>query len=423
MDIITHNQANFFITGERDQSFGHEGTITLFELDHPLDLDRHIKGIKVLADDKILAGVWLAHELRGLFGLARFHSDGSVDTSFAEKGLAHGSFADGYDCAGGKVAVQADGHIVMLGWSRKVDINSPKRLVVSRFNKDGAADQSFGRQGCVVIDNSHLGELESDSGDLQLLADGTLLVCATYLTDDSSIGVIIRLNARGEPDNNFNQSGQLEIRHPVFIGTSANALSVQPGCCILVAGGARYSASEVQGYIARYSETGQLDTEFGDTETPGFSTLKITNGTIIFHELIDAGEDKFVGVGLASVGKRNWGMLAGVDATGNPYPTFNGGRPVLTSFNAEHGNEWICAYRQADGKIVAAGGVNRLYTARYLANGSVDRTFGQQGCIQEDTPMKAPPAELQMQTNGRILLATNTLGIGGALGHIYGYHS
>ncbi|MGF6332566.1 putative delta-60 repeat protein [Pseudomonas sp. BS3782 TE3695] len=223
MDVITHNHFTFPVPVERDPEFGDEGVITLFKLEHELDIDRHVKGIKVLANDKILVGAWLARNLKGLYGLSRFNPDGSVDTSFADNGLVLGNFANGYDSAGGRLAVQADGHILMLGWSRKDDVYSPKRLVIARFDQDGAVDQSFGNQGCVMIDNSALGELVSDSSTLQILEDGRILIGATYFNGDTSTGVVVRIDTRGDLDKSFNKTGQLKIKSSAFTDTSANA--------------------------------------------------------------------------------------------------------------------------------------------------------------------------------------------------------
>lgn len=420
MDIITHNQLNFIIPGERDPAFGDEGVINLFKLEHELDLDRHVKGIKVLADDKILVGVWLARNLKGLYGLARFNPDGSVDSSFADNGLALGNFANGYDSAGGRLAVQADGRILMLGWSRKADIFSPKRLVVARFEQDGAADLSFGQQGCVTLDNSSFGDLVADSSTVQIMEDGRILISATYFDGDTCSAVAMRINAQGHLDKSFNKTGRIEVKHPTLSDTSINALLIKYNT-ILITGSAINQTLEKQGYIARYLLNGELDSNYGDQTTPGFSTLKIPNGTVIFHDLIDTAEDQVVAIGQASTAHRNWGLLVGMDNCGNPHSTFNGGRPVLTLFDPEHGNEWVCGQRQADGKILAAGGSRRLYTARYHADGLIDRSFGQHGCIREGTPLVTTPAQLQLQANGRILLAGNTLGIGGALGHLYAY--
>lgn len=419
MDVITYNERTFAIPGERDPEFGEEGVINLYKLEHELDLDRHVKSIKVLPDDKILVGVWLARDMKGLYGLARFNPDGSLDTSFADNGLVLGNFANGYDSAGGKVAVQADGHIVMLGWSRKVDDYSPRRLVITRFDQNGAIDPNFGRQGCVIIDNGSLGELVSDSSTLQLLDDGRVLVSGNYLNGETITGEIVLLDNRGHLDKSFNKTGRLTINFPAHSDTSINSLLIQ-GDAVLVAGSAKPSTFETLGYVARYSRAGELDSNYGSQEIPGFSILKVPNGTVIFHDLIDTGEGQVVGIGQASA-HRNWGILVGLDSTGNPHPAFNNSRPVLTQVDAEHGNEWVCGYLQADGKIVTAGGSQSLYLTRYQANGLIDRSFGEHGSIKEVSPLVTTPAQLQIQTNGRILLAGNTLGIGGALGHLYGY--
>ncbi|MDN4545727.1 hypothetical protein [Pseudomonas sp. C32] len=419
MDII--DQHSFSTPAARDPNFGEDGVITLFNLKHALDLDRHVKGIQVLANDKLLVGAWLARDLKGLYGLARFNPDGSVDTAFADNGLVHGNFAGGYDSAGGRLAVQPDGRILMLGWSRKADSNSPKRLVICRFEKEGAVDESFGRQGCVIIDNSTLGELVNDSSTLQLHECGKIIIGATYRNGDTSTGLVVRIDTHGNLDKTFNKTGKLEIRHTAFSATSVHALLAQIDGKVLVAGSAVNAVPETLGYVARYLQNGELDLDFGGEEMPGFSTLNIPNGSVAIHDLVATGGGKVVGIGQASTAVRNWGLLAGLDSTGNPHPSFNGGRPVLTQFDAEHGNEWVCGHQQSDGKIVTAGGARRLYTARYQANGLIDRSFGEHGCIQEDTALVTTPAQLQIQANGRILLAGNTLGLGGALGHVYGY--
>jgi uncharacterized delta-60 repeat protein len=308
----------------------------------------------------------------------------------------------------------------MLGWSRKADVNSPKRLVLARFEHDGAVDQSFGQQGCVILDNTSLGDLLADSSTLQIIEDGTIFISATYLSGNTCTAVAMRITTRGDLDKSFNKTGRIEVQHPTLSATSINALLVKDNT-ILFAGSARTQTSETQGYIARYLFNGELDSNYGDQATPGFSTLKIPNGTVIFHDLVDTAEGQVVAIGQASTAHRNWGLLVGLDACGNPHSAFNGGRPVLTLFDPEHGNEWVCGQKQADGKILTAGGSRRLYTARYQADGLIDRSFGQHGCIREGTQLVTTPAQLQVQADGRILLAGNTLGIGGALGHIYAY--
>lgn len=420
MDVITHNHFSFSVPGDRDPEFGENGVISLFKLEHELDSDRHVKSIHVLPDERILVSAWLAFDLKGLYGLARFNPDGSLDHTFADNGLQHGNFPNGYDSAGGKLAIQADGHILMLGWSRKTDVFSPKRLVISRFDQEGAIDRSFGLQGSVIIDNSSLGDLVSDASNLQLREDGKIVVSATYFNGETTTGEIVLIDNNGNLDNSFNKNGRLQIKHPAFSETSANAVLVQQDA-ILVAGSARSATSETLGYVARYSHAGELDSHYGSQEMPGFSTLTIPSGTVIVHDLIDTGEGKVIGVGQASTAQRNWGLLVGLESTGNPHPAFNNGRPVLTMLDPQHGNEWVCGQLQFDGKILAAGGTRRLYVARYQADGLIDRGFGQQGGIVEDTLLVTPAGQLQVQANGRILLAGNTVGLGGATGMIYGY--
>ena len=69
------------------------------------------------------------------FALARYNSDGTFDTSFGDNGVVITDF--GRDDEGYSVALQADGKIVVAG-------TSALDVALARFNTDGSIDTSFG---------------------------------------------------------------------------------------------------------------------------------------------------------------------------------------------------------------------------------------------------------------------------------------
>lgn len=331
--------------------------------------------------------------------------------------MAIGTIAGSYDCGAGKVAFQAPGLIILLGWLRWVD-NGPQILVVTRFNDQGSIDRTFGAQGHVLIDPAHLGLLDADTCSLQLLPHGKILVSANYSKGAASTGLIIRIDSLGNLDRSFNASGLLEIRHALFTSTTANGLRVQAGQQILVAGSAQRAESDVQGYVARYSGAGVLDTTYGGPDVPGFSTMQLGGAAVTFNALLAASEDKVIGVGRIR-GVKDWAIMVGFDHTGSGYPGFNNGNPVLTSFADDLGSGWFDAHIQADGKILCAGGPNRLYMVRYEPHGAIDRTFGVNGLIEEEYSPLTYHAFVRTQANGRTILAANTRGLG--QGNLFGY--
>jgi uncharacterized delta-60 repeat protein len=79
--------------------------------------------------------------------LARYNSNGTVDTSFATDGITVTPILDSseYEHAGaGSIAVQADGKIVLTG-SAYETLPTPRRyFALARYNSNGTLDETFG---------------------------------------------------------------------------------------------------------------------------------------------------------------------------------------------------------------------------------------------------------------------------------------
>lgn len=417
METLTDQSVPRALPAHRDPLFGDNSEFNLGRLHGDLDVDRQVKGIEVLSDDKILIAASVARGLVGLFGLVRLESDGRFDTTFADQGLALDRVVDSYDCGAGKIASQSPDRIIMAGWLRW-NSEGPRILVITRFNGQGRIDRSFGDNGHLVIDPGHLGRLDDSSCSLHLLPHGKILVGASYTGERHSTGLLVRIDSQGNLDRSFNTTGLLEIKHVAFTSTTVTGLRVQADQQILVAGGAQPAGAHMQGYVARYSDAGVLDITFGGPGVPGFSTMQIDSAAVTFNALLAAAEDKVIGVGQIT-GDKDWAVMVGFNASGSGYPEFNNGDPVLTSFVSELGSGWFDAHIQADGKIICAGGPKRLYMVRYEASGAIDRTFGINGLIEEDYSLLAEQVFVRTQSNGRTLVAANTLGLG--LGSVIAY--
>src|SRR5262249_22902475 len=85
------------------------------------------------------------------FALARFQSDGSLDTSFGDGGRVVTEFPDSLDSQVLNVVVQPDGRIVASGF-----LLSGAQTAIVRYMPDGTLDPSFGGDG-VVIEPEELG--------------------------------------------------------------------------------------------------------------------------------------------------------------------------------------------------------------------------------------------------------------------------
>ncbi|MGE5187265.1 MAG: PKD domain-containing protein, partial [Acidobacteriota bacterium] len=80
--------------------------------------------------------------------LRRFDSDGTPDSSFGAGGTV--MFDGGLAEAGGAIAVQQDGKIVVAGYSHAFDYAHGEVLLL-RYNSNGTLDTSFGTDGVVIL--------------------------------------------------------------------------------------------------------------------------------------------------------------------------------------------------------------------------------------------------------------------------------
>jgi uncharacterized delta-60 repeat protein len=82
--------------------------------------------------------------------LVRFLSDGNLDTSFGPGGSVVIDFG-GYEVGARALAIQPDGKLVVLGYARQT-VDAQHDFALARFNSDGSLDTSFGSGGKILTD-------------------------------------------------------------------------------------------------------------------------------------------------------------------------------------------------------------------------------------------------------------------------------
>jgi uncharacterized delta-60 repeat protein len=102
------------------------------------------KAMAVLPDGKILLGGYTSGDDED-FALARYHADGSPDTSFGTAGKQVTAVGTGDDAANA-MAVQADGKILLGGYSN----GDTRDFALARYHPDGSLDTGFGTGGTLT---------------------------------------------------------------------------------------------------------------------------------------------------------------------------------------------------------------------------------------------------------------------------------
>jgi uncharacterized delta-60 repeat protein len=341
----------------------------------------------VQSDGKIVVAGGVGQNAgRAAFGIARYNTNGSLDTTFDGDGKVIFRYSIIDDDIATAVAIQTDGKIVVAGTNFFTGSND---FIVVRFNVDGSIDTSFGFNNSGTMLIGETGKSWSCNA-MAIQSDGKILLGGS--SEDSSANrakfAIVRLNSDGTLDNTFNNSGKATFDISSSCSTfgclnnGAYALKIQRDNKILLAGRA-WNTNRLAFGIARLNADGTLDTTFGSN---GKVVTSISTGT--GHDFAFAmdlqKDDKIVMAGSAAGNGMDFALVR-FNTDGSLDNTFGTGGVVITSINSgdDSASSLIIG---PDGTIVAAGyctvGGNRDFAlVSYNANGSLDTTFGPGGIV------------------------------------------
>jgi uncharacterized delta-60 repeat protein len=345
--------------GDLDTTFGTGGRLTT---DFARS-DDHVAALLIQLDGKLVAAGRASSALSADFdfGLARYNPDGSLDVSFGVGGKLTTDFAGDLDQAAALV-LQPDGKLVAAGVS---GVGARQVFALARYLPDGNLDTSFGVGGKLTTD---FARGDSRATALVLQPDGKLVAAGTAQGVTGHDFALVRYNTDGSLDTSFGNGGRVLTD---FTGGTdeVTALVLQPDGK-LVAGGSTSANATGDFALARYNPNGSLDTSFGDG---GKRTTNFVDKGEGISALILQPNGKIVAAGQA-LPKDSFTdfALARYESDGGLDATFGTGGKVLTDFT--RGTDFPLALaRQADGKLVAAGGTGSVggrfdfALARYLA--------------------------------------------------------
>lgn len=201
----------------------------------------------------------------GGMAIVRYNTDGSLDKSFGENGIA--LILEDEDAEAMSVVLQPDGKIVAGGIKRDYAFNQEMLLV--RVLPDGHADRCFGNNGVVI---THLpGADEGFINSVALQKDGKIVAGGSVIVNtlDNHFAVL-RYKSNGELDSSFNCKGSA-IDNTI---SNCNAVIIQHDGKI-IAGGDWEGYDEFRFKLNRYNTDGSPDVSFGKSGN-GIVTTTIT---------------------------------------------------------------------------------------------------------------------------------------------------
>jgi uncharacterized delta-60 repeat protein len=336
------------------------------------------------------------------FVLARYRANGSLDRSFeGGRDASPGVVRTPIEAGGGAfgVAIQSDGKIVAVG-SNGLGIDSTG-LVLVRYLPDGRLDPGFGIDGVV---RNRLGHLAGAGQTVAVQEDGRIVVGGYVgptqfpgLRRRNPSGLLIRYLPDGSIDRSFGIDGQLRIRAGGGGSVAIADLAVLPGGKILAAG--NYGTRLL---LTRLLPDGSFDPSFGDGD--GRTMTKIGRNEC-------EACPKTSSLALAGDGEV---LLAGSA----------GGRSALVSYLADgsidrsfgdrglvglRGMSFFGAARDVvvtkEKRIVVAGGTEYgPRVLRFLPDGAPDRSFAEAGVYSHSFRSFSQVCAVIEQQNGRLVV-------------------
>jgi uncharacterized delta-60 repeat protein len=348
--------------GSLDTTFGGTGIVTT-----DFGGQDYARAIALQADGKIIAAG--SGGVNKDFALARYNTDGTLDTTFGTGGMVTTDFG-GTDAIRALLVRPSDKKIVAVGFHGSTGNFD---WALARYFPNGTLDTTFGTGGTVLTD---FGGVDQTRGAV-LVRGGKMVVAGmTKSSNTKSDFALARYNQNGTLDTTFGTGGKVTTDFGAF--DLARAIVLQPdgkvvaggysGCCgggspaikgqydpdLAQDGLAPNTASDFA--IARYNTNGSLDTTFGP------------------------------------------------DGTGKVIADLFG--------NADHARALAL---QSDGKLVQAGNsatltgtlVDSTAVVRYNADGTLDTTFGNGGIVLTDIApgLQEGARDVKVQADGKIVTA------------------
>lgn len=381
------------VPGALDTCFSNDGKLTTGWASTTYELAR---AIGIQSDGKIVVGGTMGI-LGDAFALARYNTDGSLDTNFSPRyrdGKVKTPF--GSSAYLNDLAIQSDGKIVAVG-SAAGSANFD--LALARYNADGSLDASFDIDGKLTTNLS--GNLDDFGEAVAVQSDGKILVAGQVGNFNSANGdfALVRYNADGSLDTTFGSSGQVTTD----LGSGydrATAIKLQPDGKIVVGG-----VSNTEFALARYNSDGSLDSTFdadGKLVIPFGWAFSVGLALQTDGKIILAGKD------VNSGGDEDF-AVARLNSDGLLDTTFDTDGLTQTDFSSSYDAAYSVNV-QSDGKIVLSGtsdesGTTDFAFVRYNTDGSLDASFDADGRLVTDILGSSNDIayDSALQTNGRIV--------------------
>jgi uncharacterized delta-60 repeat protein len=291
------------VDGSLDSTFGSGGEVVVgTNSNRQGNIGQQSASVAIQPDGKIVVATDTAIEKKGSLTscdmlVLRFNTNGTLDTSFGQKGETDIHLSQGMTAARA-VDILSSGQIVVAGMNISGSIGP--EFIVARLTSSGALDTTFGPngQGYNYTTISSTATVFDSVGSLGVDASGNLLVGGNIETSsggtDVDVDQVVRYTPAGLIDTSFGNQGIYD--QPAFGSERGfESIGFQSNGQIIL--GSPYNPSVGSEGVTRLNPNGTLDTTFGSngyfSDPNGVSDVEIAvqpNNDILFETYLNTSE-------------------------------------------------------------------------------------------------------------------------------------
>jgi uncharacterized delta-60 repeat protein len=374
------------------------------------------KIMRVTRDNKIILAGSIQQDYTSDFFLARYLENGLLDPDFGNGGVAPKTFGTGLVYAKG-MALQSDGKIVVGGQMKHENYSE---VVLARYTTNGQVDQTFGEGGIArtrIGENTFIGATA-----LVVQSDDKIIVTSEGESNIGSGEdfIVLRYHTHGVLDETFGVAG---VTAGAFLASGAiypTCIAMAADGGILVGGIANTAINHEANALVKFSSNGTVDMGFAHN---GFDTLHLTSGSSRCNAMAVTASGEILVAGQSSLdrwhfslcrylpdGRRdlsfgsNGRFLNGIDVPPGYQPS------GLTNFHAMCNSITLKSEGIYLGGAVSINGESSFALMRVTYNGKADPGFGYDGLVTAKVPgeLNAYSHCIGLQSGARIILGGNS---------------
>ena len=332
--------ARYDTIGSLDPDFGTNGIVTT-DIGH---MNNSAYSLNIQNDGKIVLAGYAGNSSYSDFALARYDTNGSLDSTFGINGVVITQFDESSQILSS--VLEDDGKIIAVG--REGGSGSPSQNVFAlcRYNTDGTLDRTFGIEGKVI---TAINNVDDVATSVAIRKNKKILIAGWSYEGFNPNFALVQYNYDGSLDQTFGTDGKIVTSFP--FSSLAWSLAIQKDDRIILSG-ASFDSKYYNFTLVRYNAYGSLDTTFG---LNGHVVSKIGVGDNFARAVKVQSDGKILVAGYSLDTNLKYDFtLAQYDTTGGLDKTFGINGIVTTSISGF--NDWAFSIAiQNNGKIIVGG--------------------------------------------------------------------